>query len=244
MDLSQGGQVFAAGPMASSLSAQFTEDSDNGWNCFTSFRPNMLTGDSNSSSSSGNPFAAAPIGQEVTSSSVSNKTTTPDFDTYCQQEDVEPPAPTLSSSSPFLGQQEKKQQQMSVAARTTNGAATDTAENTSGGEEDASKSLAKEMSQLSVKEINDVLEDIHGVHTFNKEEPKFIDDCLVRMKREIHDISGKEAYKRACFLAPKKVTSRDFCLMFLRATKFNIKNAAQMCVTHFEYKQKLFGAER
>ena len=227
MDFREGGQVFTASPAASLLSSTFYDGNDNGWNCFSSFLPIGNNGGS-SDISNNNTSGDEPSGQQVNSAS------TP----ATGGQTIEPPAPTLSSSLPSLDDGQ---------GNSAAGIATipmDSSDATPDQEEDASRSLAKEMSQLSVKEINDTLEDIHGVHTFNKEDPKYIDECVTRMKREIHDISGKEAYKRACFLAPKMVTSRDFCLMFLRSTNFNIKSAAQMCVTHFEFKQRLFGSEK
>ena len=227
MDFREGGQVFTASPAASLLSSTFYDGNDNGWNCFSSFLPIGNNGGSSKSGTSGDE----PSGQQVDSVS------TPATGGHYNQT-IEPPAPTLSSSLPSLDDEQGKPSAAPITIPM------DSSESTQDLEEDASKSLAKEMSQLTVKEINDTLEDIHGVHTFNKEDPKYIDECVTRMKREINDISGKEAYKRACFLAPKKVTSRDFCLMFLRSTNFNIKSAAQMCVTHFEFKQRLFGAEK
>ena len=104
--------------------------------------------------------------------------------------------------------------------------------------------LAQDMAQLSVQERNDVFEEIHGVDGVVEESPEFVEDKLARMKEEIQKIVHREAYNKAVLLAPTRVHSQQFCLMFLRSTKFDAKAAAAKIVAHFDFKSKLFGAEK
>ena len=107
--------------------------------------------------------------------------------------------------------------------------------------------LANDLAQLSVDQRNLVLEDIHGVHTFNKEDPTFVDNCIEQVYREITKIpnSNRSAYNKANFLAPTRVSkNRKFNLMFLRAASFDPKATAHRIVKHFEFKLRLFGPEK
>ena len=104
--------------------------------------------------------------------------------------------------------------------------------------------LAQDMAQLSVQERNTMFEEIHGVDGVVEEGPEFVEDKLARMKEEIQKIVHREAYNKAVLLSPTRVHSKQFCLMFLRSTKFDAKAAAAKIVAHFDFKSKLFGAEK
>ena len=107
--------------------------------------------------------------------------------------------------------------------------------------------LASDMAQMTVDQRNFVLEDIHGVHTFNEEDPNYIDECIEQVYKEIQKIpnSSRAAYNKANFLAPTKVSkNRKFNVMFLRASSYDTRQAAKRIVKHFDFKQRLFGNEK
>ena len=108
-------------------------------------------------------------------------------------------------------------------------------------------SLADDIAKLSVQERTELLEDIHGVHTFQEEDPNYIDRCIDEIQKHINRMSNssRSAYNKANFLAPSKVSkSRKFNLMFLRAACYDTKIAAKRMCKHFEYKLNLFGPEK
>ena len=107
--------------------------------------------------------------------------------------------------------------------------------------------LATDLAQMTVDQRNFVLEDIHGVHTFNEEDPKYIDECIEQVYKEIQKIpnSSRTAYNKANFLAPTKVSkNRKFNVMFLRASSYDTRQAAKRIVKHFDFKQRLFGNDK
>jgi hypothetical protein len=109
---------------------------------------------------------------------------------------------------------------------------------------DADVVAADEMNQLSLKEREQVFEDIHGVSDVIDEEPLFVGQCLEQMEVVVGKIRKKSAYERALFLSPAYVQSRDFRLMFLRAERFEPQRSAKRFVKFFEYKLGLFGADK
>lgn len=103
------------------------------------------------------------------------------------------------------------------------------------------KLLVKELNQLSLEEREQVFEEIHGVHRPVEEEPNFVNSKLEMLQEEILKIRKRSAYEKAVFVAPQKVKARDFCLMLLRAERFDARKAAIRMVQYFESKLKLFG---
>ena len=104
-------------------------------------------------------------------------------------------------------------------------------------------------SSSSAQERNDVLEDIHGVYKFPKEDPSYSTKCIQSTRQELLKIQnravGCSAYNKANFLAPTRVSKcNNFILMFLRAKWFNPKLAAKSIIKHFQWKQQLFGIEK
>jgi hypothetical protein len=105
--------------------------------------------------------------------------------------------------------------------------------------------LTETMNQLSMKEREKVLEDIHGVADIMKEEPRFVQQCLVELEQELQLISHphREAYDTARTSSVDYVTHRAFRLSFLRADSFHVKNAALRIVAYFQAKLDLFGLD-
>jgi hypothetical protein len=113
--------------------------------------------------------------------------------------------------------------------------------------DDSGKKLAQDLNQLSLKEREDILHEIHGVSDAVEEEPDFVAHTLLELdmwigKQKKNTIA--EAYKMAETLSPSYVQARKFRLMFLRADRFDAKDAATRMFRHFEQKLELFGASK
>jgi hypothetical protein len=104
--------------------------------------------------------------------------------------------------------------------------------------------LAQSMNQLSMKEREKVLEDIHGVADILEEEPRFVELCLVELEEELNKVPNKDAYETARSRSMDYVSNRKFRLQFLRADSFNVRHAAVRIVAYFEAKLELFGLEK
>lgn len=117
----------------------------------------------------------------------------------------------------------------------------------SGASTDIEAEIARDLNEISLKEREDTLYDIHGVADVIEEEPKFINDALRELdswlskKRRNTKIS--KAYEIAAAQSPVFVERKGFRLMFLRANRFNSQAAATQMLKHFEVKLDLFGAE-
>jgi hypothetical protein len=109
---------------------------------------------------------------------------------------------------------------------------------------DASALLAKEMNQLSVKEREKVLDDVHGIARVVDEPQEFIEACLALLDKELNNISNKAAYDLASSMSKEYTSSKTRRLMFLRAESFDPYNAASRMVRFFDEKYELFGADK
>lgn len=102
--------------------------------------------------------------------------------------------------------------------------------------------LAKEMDKLSMQEHEEIAFDVHGFCNFDDEDAATVNLRLLELETELQGIKdNKEAYTLARNMNEKYVTDRDFCIMFLRREKFNVKAAAALLVHHFQVKRQLFG---
>jgi hypothetical protein len=110
---------------------------------------------------------------------------------------------------------------------------------------DAGAILAQELNQLTLKEREELLYDIHGVLELPKEEPDFVASCLQQMDKEISTYShnDKKAYELAHAQNYEYVSSERLRLKFLRADNFNPRLAAQRLIKFFASKLQLFGPE-
>jgi hypothetical protein len=104
--------------------------------------------------------------------------------------------------------------------------------------------LAKELTQLSMSEREEVLADLHGVADVVDEVPEMVEKAFAELEVEINKIKKRGAYEKALFLDPEYVHNRDFRIKFLRADRFDAKQAAKRMVNHFDCKLELFGYER
>lgn len=109
---------------------------------------------------------------------------------------------------------------------------------------DVDATLTRELNELSVKEREDLYEEIHGISAEQKDpEERELDKIFVAMQERISTIRkpARAAYEKALFLRPDYVQNRKFRLSFLRAEDFDPHKAAQRFVKHFEFKRELFG---
>jgi hypothetical protein len=103
--------------------------------------------------------------------------------------------------------------------------------------------LAKEMTQLSVEERDQVLKEIHGVADEVDENPESVMRALAQFEEELQKIPERDAYELAKSMSGDYVSSRKLLLMFLRADRFDVKEAALRMVRFFESKLELFGPD-
>jgi hypothetical protein len=109
--------------------------------------------------------------------------------------------------------------------------------------EEMTSLFASEMNKLTFKEREVVYEDLHAVSKPAEESVVNMGGIVDQVKEEISSIRLKAAYKKALFLNREYVDNPNFILMFLRAAKFNAKDAAQKIIDHFKYKLELFGPD-
>jgi hypothetical protein len=104
--------------------------------------------------------------------------------------------------------------------------------------------IAKELYQLSTEERHLVNNDLHGVADVIEEGPAFVQERLDQLELELANIPTKTAYDEALEQSADHVHNRDFRLMFLRADRFEAKNAAARMVLYFDSKKELFGSQK
>lgn len=105
--------------------------------------------------------------------------------------------------------------------------------------------LSKEMLQMSLKDRNNIIEEIHGVQNLAPDEtPEMIDSALRKMHAEILMIpsSLRRAYDRSQRLAPTGyINNAEFRLRFLRCDLFNANRAARRMVQFLDLLGEIFG---
>ena len=104
--------------------------------------------------------------------------------------------------------------------------------------------IAQQLTDLSKKEREKVLYDVHGIPYPIDESPEMITESLKELEEELEKLPDKEAYNIAKSMNPDYVSNRDFRIRFLRADLFNTKDAALRIARHFECKVELFGREK
>ncbi len=106
---------------------------------------------------------------------------------------------------------------------------------------DIEKRFASTFGELSFEERDDALNDIHGVADPMDETPEFVSMSLENLTIELDRIESKFAYDIAKSQSVEFVANRDFLMRFLRAERFNEKQAARRMINHFQKKLELFG---
>jgi hypothetical protein len=109
---------------------------------------------------------------------------------------------------------------------------------------DTDKLLSSELQELSLQERNRIYDEVHGVADAVEEDIEFIETCLADLSLHINRIRKRSAYERALFMFPRYVKDRAFRLSFLRAERFDTKDAAKRMVNFFQLKLDLFGLDK
>jgi hypothetical protein len=104
--------------------------------------------------------------------------------------------------------------------------------------------IAKQMSQLSVKDREKAYMDVHGVSDLVEETPEMVEGGLVQLECEILLLKDRAAYDLADSMDPTYTRNRDFRLAFLRTEFFRSQQAALRLIRHFQLKLDLFGRDR
>ena len=104
--------------------------------------------------------------------------------------------------------------------------------------------LAKMMYQVSMKERDEAVHDLHGVADVLDEKPEFIVERLKKLDEELEKIKSKKAYYIAKSISLNYASNNKIRLQFLRADNYDVKNAATRLVAFFESKLEIFGKEK
>lgn len=104
--------------------------------------------------------------------------------------------------------------------------------------------LARAINSLSIAEREQTYEEIHGVADIIVETDAFVDEKLYELRKSLDDLDPKpQAYTMAIDANADYVHSRKFCLMFLRAERFNTSKAVDRILLFLEKKLQFFGAK-
>jgi hypothetical protein len=103
--------------------------------------------------------------------------------------------------------------------------------------------LALDLNKISLKEREEVYEDLHGVSGIVDESPELVASRLAELEPEIAKIRCRDAYIAAASKDSSYTSSRALRLKFLRAETFDSKRAATRLVGFFERKLEVFGPD-
>lgn len=114
--------------------------------------------------------------------------------------------------------------------------------------------IAKELTELSTQERNQIYEDVHGVDRPIEETPELIEKCLAQMQIEIDKLNNSsnnnttlaetmETYNLALQKDKKYVEDPAFRLVFLRCDRFQPQHAAKRYVKYYHRVKYLFGED-
>lgn len=103
--------------------------------------------------------------------------------------------------------------------------------------------LVEELNGLTVKEREEIFEEVHGVVDVIEETPEFVAERLQAMRDELSKVpkNKKKALDRAIFLRPSIQLDDKLHLLFLRARRFDPVKASTLMYKHYENKLELFG---
>ena len=105
--------------------------------------------------------------------------------------------------------------------------------------------IAKCMNEMTHEDRQKSYLEVHGVLDEFDETPTAVQDALEGMKaRIVKSTKNRDALELAESMNEDYVNDPSLHLKFLRGEKFNVKNAAQKFVQHFELKMELFGKSK
>ena len=105
--------------------------------------------------------------------------------------------------------------------------------------------VTESFGKLSLPEREVVLVEIHGAQRGVVEDPKQIAEALEEMRQSLLYLPGpdRSAYEKALFLCPSLATDDAFWLRFLRAERYDPREAAIKFCAHWDQKLELFPRE-
>eukprot|EP00980_Cylindrotheca_fusiformis_P023617 scaffold10675_cov89-Cylindrotheca_fusiformis.AAC.4 len=108
------------------------------------------------------------------------------------------------------------------------------------------KFLADSMFQLSFEERENALDDLHGIRNGNEnaEDADTMTHLLDELDRNLNDLKKGTLYEQAEENYPSYVSSRDFRIMFLRASDYDPKASVRRLLIFLEVQNSLFGKEK
>jgi hypothetical protein len=105
--------------------------------------------------------------------------------------------------------------------------------------------FARELSEMSMDDREQVYYDVHGVSRSTVEETDdLIDQSLAELDKEIAKIDKKKAFDLARVQNSSFVDNRKSTLKFLRADEFDCRLAAKRIVRFYQSKLELFGESK
>ena len=112
-------------------------------------------------------------------------------------------------------------------------------------QENVMEVLAKEITNLSLTEREQVFQEIHGVRELPKETPEYVQERHRAMQTALGAISSskRKAYNLALEIDSSYVQDVDLRTRFLRCEMWDAEKAATRYVKHFQQKMDLFGKE-
>ena len=92
--------------------------------------------------------------------------------------------------------------------------------------------LARELNELTVKEREELLEELHGVSQMEPDTEELVSLSLEKLRPEVENSPQRKrrALERAVFLKPTLLQDKAFLRMFLRADHIDSTFQAQRCV--------------
>lgn len=104
--------------------------------------------------------------------------------------------------------------------------------------------IAKEMTDLSIQERELAENDVHGIGNEGEENPLQLQTGLLQLEHHLDYMKKGTVYEEAETQDFNYVSNRKFRLMFLRADRYNPKEAAERMIRFFDLKKSLFGTEK
>lgn len=101
--------------------------------------------------------------------------------------------------------------------------------------------IAAELNRLTLKEREEVFNDIHGLPEMREETHQFIQSCFDQFDAYLFAIKHNTAYELAESLSPLYVRRDEFKLLFIRACRYDPHAAANKMIKFFELKKELWG---
>ena len=124
----------------------------------------------------------------------------------------------------------------------------------SGGIEEAEKVISEGMTNMSMNERENVLHDLHGVSSIHQEDPDMVAKCIQEMnevlarKSSSNNNNNNNSSNHSLAFHYAWTNHREYVqslfMMFLRCYHFQVEEASNRLMKHFEMKSELFGLDK